>query len=63
MAKVTEYWNEVAKEVKKVNWPTRDELISNTILVLVSSLILSLIIAGMDQVVQRILKIIYAFST
>ena len=62
MAKLVTYWNEVVKEVKKVNWPTREELVSNTILVLVSSLIFALIIAAMDQVIQRILNVIYTFS-
>ena len=53
------YLVEVRKEMRKVNWPDRPELINNTILTLVSSFILSLMIFGADQVISRILSLVY----
>ena len=53
------YLVEVRKEMRKVNWPKRQELINNTALTLLSSLVLSLFIFGADQVISRLLAIIY----
>jgi len=59
MNKVATYVNEVSKEMKKVSWPSRQELTNNTILTLVSSLLVALIIFGQDQIISRVLQFIY----
>ena len=56
---VGNYIVEVRKEMRKVNWPKRQELISNTTLTLVASLAISAFIFGADQIISQILKIIY----
>ena len=53
------YLVEVRKEMRKVNWPKRQELLSNTTLTLVASLILALFIFGADQVISTILQYVY----
>ena len=53
------YLVEVRKEMRKVNWPKRQELINNTALTLGASLVLSLFIFGADQLISRLLAIIY----
>jgi preprotein translocase subunit SecE len=53
------YLVEVRKEMRKVNWPKRQELIANTALTLVASLVLSLFIFGADQAISRLLTLIY----
>lgn len=53
------YIVEVRKEMRKVNWPKRKELLSNTSLTLFASLVLSLFIFGSDQVISQILRIVY----
>ncbi len=53
------YLVEVRKEMRKVNWPKRKELISNTVLTLVSALVISLFIFGADQVISWALRLIY----
>lgn len=51
MSKVKEYINETVTEmVHRVTWPTWKELQSNTIIVVVASVLLSLIIFAMDFV-------------
>jgi len=60
MNKVAAYMHEVSKEMKKVSWPSRQELTNNTILTLVASLLISLIIFGQDQIISRILQFIYS---
>ena len=58
--KIQTYLEEVAAEVKKVNWPKRKELISNTVITLIATVALSLFIFGADRVIAFILEIIYA---
>jgi len=49
MAKVKDYINETVTEmVHRVSWPTWKELQSNTIIVVVASVLISLIIFVMD---------------
>jgi preprotein translocase subunit SecE len=51
MAKVKEYINETVTEmVHRVTWPTWKELQSNTIIVVVASVLISLVIFAMDFV-------------
>ena len=60
MNKVSAYMQEVSKEMKKVSWPSREELINNTILTLVASLLIAMIIFGQDQIISRVLQFIYS---
>ncbi len=59
MKKIPDYINEVITEMRKVNWPKRKELVSNTVVTLLSSLALALFIFGADRVISFILDLIY----
>ena len=59
LKKVQTYLQDVLKETRKVNWPDRKNLINNTILTLVASLIIALIIFAQDQIISTILEFIY----
>jgi len=59
MQKILDYLSEVKKEMDKVNWPKQQELINNTILVLIFSVVLSLMIFFADQVISTGLEFIY----
>ena len=45
----------VREELKKVTWPTRDELVKATRMILVLSIVLGIMIGLMDYVLQLIL--------
>ena len=45
--------------VYKVSWPTRTQLVNCAMIVLVASIILSLIIWGVDEVINFIMETIY----
>ncbi|MCF6096168.1 preprotein translocase subunit SecE [Thermovorax subterraneus] len=49
---------EVRSELKKVTWPTKDELVSSTIVVIVSVALVSGFIWIVDSVLLNILKLI-----
>ena len=47
-SKVTQFFKEVRVELGKVTWPSREELIGSTIIVIVLSLIMSAYIGLLD---------------
>lgn len=59
MRKIKGYIEEVQNEFKKVIWPTQQELIDNTIIVVVFTIIVSSFIFGVDQIYSTILDVIY----
>ena len=59
MAKVGNYLEEVGKEMRKVTWPTQKELISNTVVTIVATIVISLFIFGADRVISTVLEVIY----
>jgi preprotein translocase subunit SecE len=53
--KIREYYGETVQEVKKCTWPTKDELIETTVVVIVGVIALSLFIALADRVMKLII--------
>jgi preprotein translocase subunit SecE len=49
-----QFLKEVRQELKKVNWPTRPELIAYTIVVLVSVTVLTSYVFGLDFVFSKL---------
>jgi len=45
--------------VYKVSWPTRAELSSSAVVVMIASLIMALVIFGVDTVFQAFMDLIY----
>jgi len=56
---IREYLQNVVEEMKKVNWPSRDELISSTLITIVATLIISGIIFLADQAISTTLNFLY----
>jgi preprotein translocase subunit SecE len=57
--KISNYLQEVGKEMRKVSWPDRPELISNTLVTIVATVIISLFIYLTDHVIGLVLNVIY----
>jgi preprotein translocase subunit SecE len=61
MKKIVQYFKEsYAELVHKVTWPSWEELQGSAILVMVASLIVALIVAGMDIVFKNLMTGIYS---
>ena len=56
---IWEYLQNVASEMEKVNWPSRDELISSTLITIVATFLISGFIFLTDQTISRLLEFIY----
>lgn len=53
--KIRDFLKEVRLEMKKVNWPTRNEAIKYTLIVVVLSVIVAAFLGGLDAVYQYLL--------
>jgi preprotein translocase subunit SecE len=54
--KIKEFLKEVRLEMKKVNWPTRQETMKYTLLVVGLSLATAVFLGGLDAVFQYLLN-------
>ncbi len=60
MKKITAYIKDSYKElVYKVSWPSPKELGSSTIIVMIASIIIALIVFGMDSLFEWIVRLLY----
>ncbi|WP_022834472.1 preprotein translocase subunit SecE [Salisaeta longa] len=59
MNAIQEYLRNVRAEMEKVNWPTREELISSTSITIVATLIISIFVYLADRVISTALEILY----
>ena len=60
LTRAQEFVREVVAEFRRVTWPTRQEVINATVVVIAVTVILSLFLGGVDvalaRVVERILR-------
>ncbi|WP_455109932.1 preprotein translocase subunit SecE [Porphyromonas sp.] len=45
---------------QKVSWPTWSELTNSAVVVMVASLIIAIVVLGMDKAFETILKLVYS---
>ncbi len=57
--KIIDFFNDVVKEMKKVTWPTKDELIESTNVVIVASLLFALFTYIVDIALVQIIRGIF----
>ena len=60
IARVTEFFQEVLLEFKRVTWPSRQELINSTTVVIVVTVVLAFFLGAVDigltKIVERVLR-------
>ena len=57
--KIRQFIEDVQKEMAKVSWPTRKELINSTFIVVIVSIVFTLYIFFADMIISNIVKIFY----
>lgn len=55
---VGNFFSETKQELAKVNWPTREEVIGSTVLVIVSTFLLAVFIFAVDVVLSFLTRVI-----
>jgi len=57
--KIIKFFEDVVKEMKKVTWPTKAELIESTKVVIVVCIILAGFTYGIDMIINQVIKGIF----
>lgn len=52
------FFSETRTELKKVTWPTRQELKESTIVVIVSTFIVTIFVGVVDQIISRVIRLV-----
>jgi|APTNR8051073442_1049403.scaffolds.fasta_scaffold12219_2 preprotein translocase subunit SecE len=58
--KIITFFKEAWRELKKVSWPTKKEVLNSTIVVLVCLLVVTLLILGVDYGAERLADLVYS---
>ncbi|MCC6711473.1 MAG: preprotein translocase subunit SecE [Candidatus Pacebacteria bacterium] len=58
MQRLLQYFREVAQELKKVSWPTKEQTYNKTLLVVVVTVVAALYIGGLDYIFARLMGIV-----
>ena len=59
MERIKLFISETRTELKKVTWPTREELKESTRVVIVSTFIVTIFVGIVDQVLSRIIRLVF----
>ena len=54
--RIGKWWREMRSELKKVVWPTRKQIINNTVVALAVMFAAAIVIWGFDQIAGQILQ-------
>ncbi len=54
--RIRQFYDETVSEVKKCTWPTTNELLESTAIVIVSLLMLTAFIWSVDMVTQKLIR-------
>jgi len=57
--KIVNFFTDVVKEMKKVTWPTKEELKESTVIVIVTCLIIAAFTYVIDMIVAQIFRGIF----
>ncbi|MFH1372386.1 MAG: preprotein translocase subunit SecE [bacterium] len=59
MEKIKKFLKEVNAELRKVTWPTKDELVGSTIVTVVVSLVVAIFIGIVDRILTAVVRVIF----
>ena len=57
--KIKVFLAETRTELKKVTWPTREELRESTRVVIVSTILVTIFVGIVDQILNRIIRLVF----
>ena len=58
-ASIKKRFIEIKGEIKKIVWPTKSQIVNNTLVVIAVSLIAAVLIFGLDTIFGLVLQLIY----
>ena len=58
LKKIGDFFREVRVEITKVSWPSRDEIIGSTVVVISVAVILSVFTGAADVIISQVLELL-----
>jgi preprotein translocase subunit SecE len=58
MQRIRKFFSEIAREMRKVSWPKRDELIRSTVTVLTTVILFSIFFGVIDLGISKLIRLI-----
>lgn len=58
--KIVKWFRDMRSELKKVTWPTKKQILNNTLVVLVVVLIVAVVLWGFDTLASAIVDVIFS---
>lgn len=62
MNKIEKYLKETLAELRKMTWPTKDELIGSTVVTVVVSLIVAIFIGVVDRILLLVVEAVFGMG-
>ncbi len=59
MSKITQFFKESVAELRKVVWPTRDDVVSSVGVVIVSTIVIALLLGVFDALLMAGVQIVF----
>lgn len=59
IAQTRQFLTEVNKEMKKVSWPTREQLRESTIVVITTTLLITTLVFVIDQLATQLVNLLF----
>lgn len=59
MSKITQFFKESVAELRKVVWPTRDDVVSSVGVVIVSTIVVALLLGVFDALLMAGVQIVF----
>lgn len=59
MSKITQFFKESVAELRKVVWPTRDDVVSSVGVVIVSTVVIALLLGVFDALLMAGVQIVF----
>ncbi|MBR1659726.1 MAG: preprotein translocase subunit SecE [Oscillospiraceae bacterium] len=60
--RVGKWWREMKSELKKVIWPSRNQIVNNTVVALVVMVASAIVIWGFDEIAQLIVQAVITLA-
>jgi preprotein translocase subunit SecE len=56
--KIKKFFNDVYQELQKVAWPSKDELVGSTAVVIIMSVIMAVFIGAVDKILNLVVNVL-----
>ena len=60
--RIAKWWREMKSELKKVVWPSKSQIVNNTVVALVVMVVSAIVIWGFDEIAQLIVQAVITLA-